>query len=224
MKKFLLAVASLFVALTATASNVEKIQFANQGSFTLGAMVGIPHGGSANMPFLSLDGMVGVTDGFIHTKTFGDNGAIDVGAYVGYVHFGDTDEWYDGVVDLKLKERAWSLPIMARCGFHFEFVKGLDVSAGFQGGVAIQNYRWSFHRAGEKMANDADGDVDGIFGMYLNAKWYFTDVFGVKIEYSGDWIGDGHGGYAGTDHPGRGKVWISGHSVPYFSAGVTFNF
>lgn len=201
MKKFLLAIASLFVVMgSANASNVDKIEFANKGQFTLGAEVGLPlEFDNANMPFVGVDAMWGLADGFIHTKTFGNNGAIDLGLQVGYQHWG----WHNDIE----RYRSWDLPINVRAGFHFEFVKHLDVYAGLQGGVSIMHWR------GKDKVTDVkwdDTDADGIFGMYVGAKWYFTDVFGVKAEYSGDWICNNQNGHR--------------NDLPYFAVGVTFNF
>ncbi len=218
MKKFLLAIASLFAVMGgANASNVDKIEFANKGQFTLGAEVGIPpRTDYANMPFIGVDAMWGLADGFIHTKTFGNNGAIDLGLQVGYQHWGDH---YDVVPSVKYRWRTWELPICVRAGFHFEFVKHLDVYAGFQGGVAINHWRDNYSVDSDALQQyvdmyddkkDSNTDADGIFGMYLGAKWYFTDVFGVKAEYSGDWISNESNGH--------------GNNLPYFAVGVTFNF
>ena len=58
MKKILLFVVACFTAVSVSASNVEKIQFANKGNFSLGLMVGIPpYSGNAVMPTVSIDGM-----------------------------------------------------------------------------------------------------------------------------------------------------------------------
>ncbi len=201
MKKFLLAIASLFAVMEgANASNVDKIEFANKGQFTLGAEVGLPLDfDNANMPFIGVDAMWGLADGFIHTKTFGNNGAIDLGLQVGYQHWG----WHNDF----MRNRTWDLPINVRAGFHFEFVKHLDVYAGLQGGVSILHWRTKDKVTEEKWS---DSDADGIFGMYLGAKWYFTDVFGVKAEYSGDWISNNENNHR--------------NDLPYFAVGVTFNF
>lgn len=201
MKKFLLAIASLFAVMGgANASNVDKIEFANKGQFTLGAEVGLPLDfDNANMPFIGVDAMWGLADGFIHTKTFGNNGAIDLGLQVGYQHWG----WHNDF----MRNRTWDLPINVRAGFHFEFVKHLDVYAGLQGGVSILHWRTKDKVTEEKWS---DSDADGIFGMYLGAKWYFTDVFGVKAEYSGDWISNNENNHR--------------NDLPYFAVGVTFNF
>ena len=202
MKKILFAIASAFVAMGATASNVEKIQFANAGDFSLGIMVGVPPHSDANMPTVSVDGMWGLKDGFINTKTFGQNGAIDLGAYVGFCQYGSSNDYN--------KLSLWELPIAVRCGFHWEFVKKLDVYAGFQGGVAVCHSMYKDKVADVK---NTDNDADGIFGMYLGAKWMFTDAFGVKLEYSGDWIN------GSNEH---GDRW--GVNLPPVAAGVTFNF
>ena len=209
MKKFLLAIASLFVVMgSANASNVDKIEFANKGQFTLGAEIGIPLAFDnahmdANMPFVGVDAMWGLADGFIHTKTFGNNGAIDLGLQVGYQHWGEHNDSY--------RYRGWDLPINVRAGFHFEFVKHLDVYAGLQGGVSILHWRYK-----DKVTDGKwnETDADGIFGMYVGAKWYFTDVFGVKAEYSGDWI----------RNCDENNHYYCGNDLPYFAVGVTFNF
>ena len=211
MKKFLIAVATAFVAMTASASNVEKIQFANAGQLTLGAMVGLPHHTpDANMPAVSIDGMIGLKDGFINTKTFGQNGAIDLGVYVGFCQYGwssDIDKW-----------SFWNLPIAVRSGFHWEFVKNLDVYAGFQAGIAIEHGMYKIKIDGANDDRDGKGYVGGIFGMYSGAKWYFTDAFGVKLEWSSDWI-NCHGHQDRGHHPAG---W--GNNMPPVSAGVTFKF
>ncbi len=211
MKKILVAIASLFVVMgSASASNVDKIEFANPGNLTLGIEVGIPpRTDNANMPFIGVDGMFGIANGFINTKTFGQNGGIDAGLQLGYTHWS-----WDYYNNDDYKWRYWELPINLRAGFHFEFVKHLDVYAGLQGGVAICHISNDAEDAVEDLLEDSgvhvddeddDTDVDGIFGMYIGAKWYFTDVFGVKVEYSGDWIGDDN-------------------NLSPFAVGVSFNF
>ena len=57
MKKIMLLVASLFIYAGASASKVEKIQFANSGDFSLGLMAGIPPY-VGDMPFISIDQLV----------------------------------------------------------------------------------------------------------------------------------------------------------------------
>lgn len=199
MKKVLFLLLAVLPFMGVSASNVSKIEYANAGDFSLGIMVGVPPHKHANMPSISVDGMWGLADGFIHTKTFGDNGAIDLGAYIGYCNW--TDKLYER--GYEFKHSYWELPMAIRCGFHFQFVQHLDVYAGFQSGVAIVH--WSDTHGPEKVS---DGDCNGIFGNYLGAKWHFTEGFGVKAEFSSDWIGKGE------EH----------NNMPPFAVGVTFNF
>ncbi len=199
MKKVLFLLLAALPFMGVNASNVSKIEYANAGDFSLGLMIGVPPHSHANMPSLSVDGMWGLTDGFIHTKTFGDNGAIDLGAYLGFCSWSNKD-YLNG---FDHKHSSWELPMAVRCGFHFQFVQHLDVYAGFQGGVAIVH--WSDTHGDVKIS---DGGCDGIFGNYLGAKWHFTEGFGVKAEFSSDWIGKG------VDH----------NNLPPFAVGVTFNF
>ena len=199
MKKIMLLVASLFIYAGASASNVEKIQFANSGKFSLGLMAGIPTTYVGDMPFVSVDGMVGIKDGFIHTNKFGDNGAIDLGLLVGYMPFNHFDYW--------------SMPIVARGGFHFEFVKKLDVYAGISSGVEL--FHWSHaNLLMEEPATEKEikgTETNFIFGNYIGAKWHFTDLFGLKVEFARDWVGAKQGrGRAGT--------------LPWFAGGLSFNF
>ena len=204
MKKIMLLVASLFIYAGASASNVEKIQFANSGDFSLGLMAGIPpHMG--NMPFVSIDGMVGLKDGFIHTNKFGDNGAVDLGVLAGFQTFNDGDYW--------------TLPIVARGSFHFEFVKNLDLYAGILSGVEL--YHWSY----EEMYLDESGsneltvgetrkgtDIKFVYGTYLGAKWHFTEHFGLKVEFTKDW------------KPYRNQLREHKGALPWFAGGLSFKF
>jgi hypothetical protein len=191
MKRFLLAIIPFFVVLTTSASNVEKIQFANQGDFSLGVTIGIPPESKiAVMPTYSIDGMWGLKEGFVKTEKFGENGAVDLGVYANLtLHYHGTS---------CEKDPYWSIPIAIRSGFHWEFVKKLDVYAGLQGGVTLSK---TWH--GVKV--DSDVYTDGILGVYAGVKWMFTKVFGVKAEYSVDWLGEKN-------------------NMPPFAGGVTFNF
>lgn len=193
MKKVFSLIVSAFAFLNVSASNVGSIQFAEPGQFSLGLMLGAPAPSpfefKANMPEIIVDGMVGLTNGFIHTKTFGDNGGIDLGGYMAYCHYTDawTYAWGYDEYDFKF----WELPIAARGGFHFEFVKNLDVYAGFQAGVCIQHFNYGDYDYGSGYTfGYSDSKADAIFGTYIGAKWYFNDSFGVRAEFGGDWIGD----------------------------------
>lgn len=196
--------ASLFICTMVSASNVEKIQFANSGDFSLELMAGVsPY--VMGMLFILIDGMVGLKDGFIHTKKFGDNGAVDLGLLVGFEAF--NDGYY------------WTLPIVARGGFHFEFVKRLDLYAGVYGGVEL--YHWNlgyFMPASSDPLLGSSGDdkgtkASGVIGNYLGAKWHFTKLFGVKVEFAHDWW------YGATD-----DHWKRGDVMPWFAGGLSFNF
>ena len=199
MKKIMLLVASLFIYAGVSASNVEKIQFANSGKFSLGLMAGIPTTSIGDIPFISVDGMVGLKDGFIHTDKFGDNGAIDLGLMVGFNAFNDGDYW--------------SMPIVARGSFHFEFVKRLDLYAGITSGVEL--YHWSYETfMSEEPATTTQtkgSDCNLVLGNYIGAKWHFTELFGLKVEFARDWIGA---------KDGRGR----NGTLPWFAGGLSFNF
>ncbi len=190
MKKVFSLIVSALAFFNVSASNVESIQFAEPGQFTLGVMLGAPAPApftyKANMPEIIVDGMVGLTNGFIHTKTFGNNGGIDLGGYLSYCHYSDSWSSAFGYDDYDFD--FWELPIVARGGFHFEFVKNLDVYAGFQAGVSIQHFDYDDYEYG--YVGYSDSKADGVFGSYIGAKWYFNDFFGVRVEFSGDWIGD----------------------------------
>ena len=177
-KKIVLLIVSLLTIASASATKVEKIQFANRGDFSLGVMAGKPrYTMNLTMPYISVDARWGLADGFCHTQTFGDNGAIDLGAYVAFRHH--EDSW---------EVSSWMLPIAARGGFNWEFVKNLDVFVGLNVGCEI------YHAEIDYMDNYYEDKTniftkrDPIFGMYGGAKWMFTKLIGVKAQYSTDWL------------------------------------
>ncbi|MBR5973516.1 MAG: hypothetical protein IK017_12820 [Paludibacteraceae bacterium] len=205
MKKLFLIIVSVLSFSSVSASNVEKIQFANAGDFSLGLMVGIPPVGASGTPFFSVDGMVGLKDGFIHTKKFGENGAIDLGLLTGVQVYNHSNNF--------------DIPIVARGGFHFEFIKNFDVYAGFLGGVQIAHwcYEPEFFGPEDRGTEQKGTKGYGVFGNYLGAKWHFTKFFGVKVEFAEDYIGQFH----------YGKNYVHRHdrsAMPFFSGGVSFNF
>ena len=185
MRKILLLIAALFTVMCASASDVEKIQFANAGKFSLGVMSGFPRF-EHNMPLISLDAMIGLKDGFCHTNKFGDNGAIDLGLYVGYAR---NEYNYQNLVfneDLQatqdLGEYTWSswiVPATIRSAFHWEFVKNLDVYAGFQLGCSFSHSKDAPRNGGAGTEKDR---LNFFSCHYLGAKWMFTKHFGVKAE------------------------------------------
>ena len=197
MKKILLLIATLFIYAGASASNVEKIQFANSGDFSLGLMVGIPQymGGT---PYFSIDGMVGLKDGFIHTQKFGDNGAVDLGLLAGFQTFNSGNYW--------------SLPTVARGSFHFEFVKKLDVYAGVMAGVEFFHWAYDeYNQYNEFIENRKGTDLYFVFGNYLGAKWHFTEHFGLKVEFARDWMGCKY-------------LRANNGAMPWFAGGLSFKF
>ena len=105
------------------------------------------------------------------------------------------------------------MPIVARSGFYFEFVKKLDVYAGLMGGVNLSHWDQSEFfdviDPAEAGVQRKGTDVYGIFGTYIGAKWHFSDLFGVKVEWSGDWVG---------------RVRSVDSEMPAVAGGVTFNF
>lgn len=178
MKKFLLAVISMFTMATANAatSGIEDVQ--PKGGFALGVQIGIPPVGDAwdaNMPMVSVDGNWTLTSGMFNAGKFGQNGAIDLGFYYGACHYTQEwgNRWYSGENGL------FQNAVLVRSAFHFEFVPKLDVYAGVFGGVNI----WVPTKDSEW-----DTDVKGCFGMKLGGKYYFTDKFGVKLEFADDFI------------------------------------
>lgn len=211
MRKILLVVVTLFTVMGAGASDVEKIQFANAGKFSLGVMSGFPRF-ERNMPYISLDGMIGLKDGFCHTNKFGDNGAVDLGFYIGYArdesrfaYMVDPNDpqntaWEYGTIT------SWNLPATIRSAFHWEFVKNLDVYFGLQTGLSFYD-RKDVDRNGKQVYSNRYARV--LLGHYLGVKWMFTKHFGVKAECD-------FGGYT----IGR---W-GAKTIPTGSVGFQFNF
>ena len=217
MKKILVLIATLFTVMCASASNVEKIQFANAGKFSLGVMSGFPFFGKGverDMPFISLDAMIGLKDGFCHTNKFGDNGAIDLGLYIGYAR--NEYEHHDWVFNENVQAMedlgghtwlSWAIPVSVRSAFHWEFVKNLDVYAGLQLGCSYYGARGTSALSGKETETS---QFDFFLCHYLGVKWMFTNHFGVKAECNTSCIFDGN--------PDRE------HNFPVASVGLQFNF
>lgn len=204
MKKFcpkiyFTLVALLFLVGNVWAEKVGEIEFANKGKFGLGIQIGVPgikstYDDRANMPSVILDGAWGLAHGFINSKTFGKNGAVDLGFYYSFCHYRKWEDKHHGYLQNT---------ILIRSAFHFEFVKNLDVYAGLTSGVNL------YHPAG-KYWSDHDKDVWDYAkyagGIFTGAKWYFTEFFGAKFELQFDWGSPRHG------------------NLPIVAGGVTFNF
>lgn len=180
MKKLFILLTTALVFMNVNAAS-EGITAFNEGDIDLGIMIGVPGESHANMPTISIDGSWGLMDKFINTKTFGQNGGIDLGGFYGITA-------YDNMLQNT---------IVFRSAFHFQFVPKLDTYLGIAGGISI----WSF----SGVYKDADAKVKGVFGFYTGAKYYFSDMFGVKMEFASDMVGDPS-------------------DLPWVSAGVTFKF
>lgn len=212
MRKILLFIAALFTVMCASASDVEKIQFANAGKFSLGVMSGFPRF-ERNMPYISLDGMIGLKDGFCHTNKFGDNGAIDLGFYIGYARDESKFSYLANPDDLQNPNwevgtiTSWNLPATIRSAFHWEFVKNLDVYFGLQTGLSFYD-RKDVDHSGKQVYSNSYARI--LLGHYLGVKWMFSKHFGVKAEYNG------------------GYHYFGGHKreseLPVGSVGLQFNF
>lgn len=196
MKKILVLLVSAFVCMTASAK-ISGIEAARQGDFNLGLMLGVPsvdkfennHDPSAT-PTFSLDASWVLTSGFINTSAFGQNGAIDLGLYYGFCHY----SYEEHAVEETLMQHT----ILCRSGFHFQFVPNLDTYAGAFLGANV--WSWDAEYAGK---TEDSTDTDPAYGLYTGAKYYFTDVFGAKLEFGKDFNEDNY---------------------PYVAAGVTFRF
>lgn len=175
MKKFLLAVISMFTFATANAatSGIEDVQ--PDGGFAIGVQIGVPPADlDAKMPMIAVDGNWTLTSGMFNAGKFGQNGAIDLGFYYGFCAY-DKSAWH--------WEEGWQQnAVLARAAFHFEFVPKLDVYAGTFGGVNI----WVPNS--DAKDNGGKTDVKGCFGMKIGAKYYFTESFGAKLEFGDDFI------------------------------------
>lgn len=187
MKKILVLLVSAFVCLTASAK-VSGIEDAKKGDFNLGLQLGLPavdkfeNGDDPSaIPNLSLDASWVLTSGFINTKAFGQNGAIDLGLYYGFCHY-----WYD--------EKDWDETlnqniILVRSGFHFQFVPKLDTYAGAFAGANVWFWNAENKSTGAETDND---DTDACFGLFTGAKYYFSDAVGVKAELGHDFNEDNY--------------------------------
>ena len=189
MKKILVLLVSAFVCLTASAK-VSGIEDAKKGDFNLGLQMGVPPasgaGDKAYMPLISLDGAFVLTSGFINTKAFGQNGAVDLGFYGAFC--GYEKDYFDDSEFIQI-------PMLLRSAFHFQFVPKLDTYAGAFAGVNI----WKSTGDGWGRAGNPGefSDTKACVGLYTGAKYYFSDVFGVKLEFGHDVCEDNYPFLAG---------------------------
>jgi len=179
MKKlFMLLATAAVLFFNANAQVVkEGIKVAQKGDFDLGLMIGVPPVQNANMPTISADLSWGLISGFINTKTFGQNGAIDLGVYYGITSYGHKE--------FGEKHGLLQNCILARGIFHFQFIENLDTYVGILSGVNLWSWSWEDSN-GKNKKNGTDSKA--VFGSFLGAKYYFTEKFGVKLEFEGDFV------------------------------------
>ncbi|MDR1129358.1 MAG: porin family protein [Prevotellaceae bacterium] len=120
------------------------------------------HSGSewkTTFPPISLSGEYGIVDNLINGKA-----SIGAGLYVGY-----TGMKYDNhTASLSYKSSHFILG--ARGAFHYQFVDRLDTYAGLILGYDI---------VGGNRTHDAS---ESVWGLYIGARYYFTDRFAVMAE------------------------------------------
>lgn len=185
MKKILVLLVSAFVCLSASAK-VSGIEDAKKGDFNFGLQLGVPavdkfengHDPSAT-PTISLDASWVLTSGFINTKAFGQNGAVDLGLYYGFCHYSYDKDHHDETLNQNL--------ILCRSGFHFQFLPKLDTYAGAFVGANV----WFWEQDCLDGKGDSD-DNDACFGLFTGAKYYFSDIFGLKVELGHDFNEDNY--------------------------------
>ena len=103
-----------------------------------------------------------ILDGLIK----GDNGAIGVGAYLGY--YGDSEgDW-----------RFSHYEIGARGAFHYQFIPKLDTYGGLMLGYDVASSRW----AGEGEAT-ASASASGLgFSLFVGGRYFFKPNLAVYSE------------------------------------------
>jgi len=192
MKKLFMLLATATIVFFNVNASVSGIEVAQKGDVGLGIMLGAPPASHANMPTVSIDAAWVLTSGFINTKTFGQNGAVDLGFYYGFTSYG----WNSWNTNHNTVQNC----ALARSSFHFQFVEKLDTYAGMFAGVNLWAWSWSDNH------NNKDNGIDSkpAFGPFMGAKYYFSEKFGVKMEFAHDAYED--------------------HNVPNVSVGITFKF
>ena len=199
MKKFILAAAALFAALTTNAKTSGIQDVMPNGGFSLGVMFGVHPASSHDLdwatedpvtPNFEIDGNWVLSSGFINAGKFGKNGAIDLGFYYGNCYYHNA--WDE---EIKCQQHV----IGVRCAFHFEFVPKLDVYTGMMSGVNIlvpygDDKNGYYQDGGYYVTRETDASYS--MGPFIGCKYYFTDCFGVRGEFAADWASDGASGAA----------------------------
>lgn len=210
MKKVVLALAALCGLMNAEAktSGIQDVQ--PKGGFNMGIMIGVPPADEhdldyatedALMPNVSIDGNWTVASGFINTKNFGKNGAIDLGFYEGFCNY--VNKYNDEIAAMQFET-------LFRCAFHFEFAPKLDLYAGMMSGINLlipygddkdgwacphqeyyhHHHDYDHHYHGGDYWVERDPDASFAIGPFLGVKYFFTDHFGLKAEFAADFGSD----------------------------------
>lgn len=129
----------------------------------------------------------------------GENGSIGIGGYFGIANY--RDKWV--VNDVKYKETNLRMCFGVRGSFHYQFVDNLDTYAGFMMGLYTNNYNYVVKdtHGNNIIVDDKDYHKERVnfaHSMFIGARYYFSDAFGVSAE--------------------------AGYGFTYLSAGITFKF
>ena len=160
-KSFILLAITTLVLFNANAAK-DGITSFQKGDIDIGFMLGLPPERFANMPTLSVDAAWALISGFIETKSFGQNGGVDLGFYASITSY----------------DHVFQDCVLARSAFHFQFIEHLDTYAGILAGVNVWVPTGS--------ARGARTYTNAAFGMYVGAKYYFTHHVGAKLEFASD--------------------------------------
>lgn len=208
MKKLFFAVLALFSTVAATAKTPGIADVQPKGGFNLGVMIGVPPADESDlewatedalMPNVSIDGNWTVASGFINTKKFGKNGAIDMGFYQGFCDY--QNHFNSEIACLQFE-------FLYRCAFHFSFAPKLDVYAGMMSGINLlvpygddkdglaydcgYDYpsQHDYHHHCPRHWVERDPDASFAIGPFIGCKYFFTDHFGLKAEFGTDFASD----------------------------------
>jgi hypothetical protein len=162
-------------------AQINKTSVSQKGDFNLGFTIGTPviKGWNAVMPVISADASWVFLSELIDTKTFGQNGSVDLGVYYGFSAYKQ-----DNLVGINEENRLFYHSVLLRSAFHFRFVDKLDTYAGIMSGANIRSYS----------GNLLHTDVSFAYNLYAGAKYYFSPQFAVKLEFIEDftpWLSAG---------------------------------
>lgn len=216
MKKLLIASLVLCASASAFAKTAGIQDVQPKGGFNLGLTIGVPPAAQSTldwatedalMPNVAIDGNWTVASGMFNAGKFGKNGAIDLGFYQGFCNY--ANQYNDEI-------RAMQHEFLVRCAFHFEFVKGLDVYAGMHSGLDLyipygddkdgwycpHDDRYNHIPGVDHHPHPGDRwverNTEGHFAMgpFIGCKYFFTNAFGLKAEFSADFASEATPGAA----------------------------